>query len=582
MGPVGARATSGKPRSPRRVVAPVAAPAAAPVVSEAVAAIGTVLLRSLPVPGAIVVAHGGALLLVARNAAFGRMRDAQPKSAPLLAPDQPIGRAILAMLGGDEHDDRRSFHWQDGDIAAGRHFQVMLSRIDEAVGERACFVSLIDRTNEFESARSLRAELANDSLTGLPNRAAFAEAVEEKTMAGGRHAVLLVDLARFSRVNDSLGVMAGDEVIITVARRLLSTLRAGDLIARVGGNEFGLLIRIGDDAGDALAAAQRVRGVLATTFRLSRFEIGLECAIGCALTGASIEGGEELVRHAQLALKRAKGTGRIEIHAPGESACALYKLDIETELRRAIEVDALTLAYQPIVNLGTDKPVGFEALARWTHPRRGTIDPCEFIPLAEETGLIVPLGRWALDRALRTMAAWDAAAGRVLPITMSVNVSAIQLGRDDVPGVIAGLLATHGLHGGRLTVELTESAIVQDPERTSRALQALKALDVRVAMDDFGTGYSSLAYLRRLPIDILKIDRSFVTGMLADRDKVAIVRAVLSLADALGKLTTAEGVETTELGNTLSALGCTHGQGYVYAAPLDAAHAYDYLVAHGV
>jgi diguanylate cyclase (GGDEF)-like protein len=578
MGAVGVRTDSGKARTIRGAASGHAAHA----VPEAIASVGTVLLRSLPVPGAIVVEQDGVLVLVARNAAFARIRDLQPAGAPLLAIDQPIGLAIGALLAGVESEDQRSFHWQDGDAAAGRHFQVMLSRIDAALGERACFVSLIDRTAEFESARSLRAELANDSLTGLPNRAAFAEAVEEVTAAGGRHAVLLVDLARFSRVNDSLGVMAGDEVIITVARRLLSTLRAGDLIARVGGNEFGLLIRVGEDAGEALTAARRVRSVLATTFRLSRFEIGLECAIGCALTGAANEGGEELVRNAQLALKRAKGTGRIEIHAPGESACALYKLDIETELRRAIETDALTLAYQPIVNLGTDKPVGFEALARWIHPVRGTIDPSEFIPVAEEAGLIVPLGRWALDRALRAMAEWDAAAGRALPITMSVNVSAIQLGRDDVPAVIAGLLATHGLHGSRLTVELTESAIVQDPERTSRALQALKALDVRVAMDDFGTGYSSLSYLRRLPIDILKIDRSFVTGMLADRDKVAIVRAVLSLADALGKLTTAEGVETIELGNMLSALGCTHGQGYVYAAPLSAEGAYDYLVAHSV
>ncbi len=574
MSPVGIVTTSEKSGA--------AEGAAAPDVSGSIATIGTVLLRSLPVPGAILVERDGALMLAARNSAFARMRDAPSAVVPFLDASQPIGRAVLALLVGDETEDQRSFHWQDGDAAAGRHFQVTLSRIDVALGERACLVSLIDRTNEFESARSLRAELANDSLTGLPNRTAFAEAVETVTAAGGRHAVLLVDLARFSRVNDSLGVMAGDEVIITVARRLLSTVRAGDLIARVGGNEFGLLIRIGEDAGDALTAARRVRSVLATTFRLSRFEIGLECAIGCALTGPAIEGGEELVRHAQLALKRAKGTGRIEIHAPGESADALYRLDLETELRRAIETGALTLAYQPIVDLGTDRPVGFEALARWIHPVRGTVDPSEFIAIAEETGLIVPLGRWALDSALRTLAGWDAAAGRALPVSVSVNVSAIQLGRDDVPAVIAGLLASHGLHGSRLTVELTESALVHDPERTSRALEALKALDVRVAMDDFGTGYSSLTYLRRLPIDILKIDRSFVTGMLADRDKVAIVRAVLSLADALGKLTTAEGVETIELGNTLSALGCTHGQGYVFAAPLAAEQAFDYLIAQGV
>jgi diguanylate cyclase (GGDEF)-like protein len=389
--------------------------------------------------------------------------------------------------------------------------------------------------------------------------------------------VLLVDLSRFSRINESLGGVAGDEVIITVARRLISTLRAGDLLARVGGDEFGILMRLANGPDDAAAAARRIQSVLTTPFRLARFEVGLECAIGCAMVGEELTtSGEELVRNAQFALKRAKSTGRVEVHHPGEAALACYKLDLETELRRAIDQGDLRLAYQPIIDLAQNRLTGFEALARWTHHARGAIDPAEFIPVAEEAGLIVPLGRWALDTALATLAGWDKAAGGPVPLTMSVNVSAIQLARDDVPGVIAAALATHGIAGERLTIELTESAIVQDPERTTRALQALKALNVRVAMDDFGTGYSSLSYLRRLPIDNLKIDRSFVSGMLADRDKVAIVRAVLSLADALGKTTTAEGVETIELSQTLAALGCSHGQGYFYAAPLSAEAAGQY------
>ncbi|WP_419826297.1 putative bifunctional diguanylate cyclase/phosphodiesterase [Sphingomonas sp.] len=541
-----------------------------------VVAVGATLLAALPIAAALVLDEADGPRLLAGNDAFAAIRHSTPSADAMLRPDQPIGRAARALLAEDRCDSMRTLRWNDGDAVSGRHYTVTLSRMDRPLGVRVCFVSLIDRTAEVESARSLRAELSHDSLTGLPNRAFFAEAVEDIVAGGGHYAVLLVDLARFSRVNESLGVMAGDETIITVARRLLSTLRRGDLLARVGGNEFGVLVKINDRA-EALVSAERIRSVLAAPFRLSRFEIGLECAVGCALSGAS-ESGEELVRHAQLALKRAKATGRVEVHSSGEAAGARYRLDIETELRRAIESDQLSLAFQPIVHLARDRMTGFEALARWTHAERGIIEPSEFIPVAEETGLIVPLGRWALDRALATLARWDEAAGRPLAVAMSVNVSAIQLSRDDVPTLIAGLLAKHGLAGERLTVELTESAIVQDPERTSRALNALKALNVRIAMDDFGTGYSSLAYLRRLPIDILKIDRSFVSGMLADRDKVAIVRAVLSLADALGKHTTAEGVETVELSQTLAALGCTHGQGYLYAAPLEPDDAFAYLV----
>jgi diguanylate cyclase (GGDEF)-like protein len=542
-----------------------------------VVALGASLLAALPIAAALVFEEAGTARLMARNDAFAAIRRSTTAAAVMLRADQPIGRAALALLAEDRCDSVHTLRWNDGDAVSGRHYTVTLSRMDQALGAPVCFVSLIDRTAEVESARSLRAELSHDSLTGLPNRAFFAEAVEDIVAGGGHYAVLLVDLARFSRVNESLGVMAGDETIITVARRLLSTLRRGDLLARVGGNEFGVLVKI-DERAEALVSAERIRSVLAAPFRLSRFEIGLECAVGCALSGVS-ESGEELVRHAQLALKRAKTTGRVEIHSTGEAAGARHKLDVETELRRAIENDSLSLAFQPIVHLARDRVIGFEALARWTHAERGIIEPSEFIPVAEETGLIVPLGRWALDRALATLVKWDEAAGRPLAIAMSVNVSAIQLARDDVPALVAGLLAKHGLAGERLTVELTESAIVQDPERTSRALKALKALNVRIAMDDFGTGYSSLAYLRRLPIDILKIDRSFVSGMLADRDKVAIVRAVLSLADALGKCTTAEGIETIELSQTLAALGCTHGQGYLYAMPLKPDDAYAYLAA---
>jgi diguanylate cyclase (GGDEF)-like protein len=525
-------------------------------------------LDAMPIAAAMVAEGPDGLELMLCNQHFMQVEDRRLGRDPVIQ-SPAIRDAIGAFLAGG--GAQASLDWIDGDHVAGRYYAVSIGALPKTGGPRRCLLTLIDRTSEIESARSLRAELLHDSLTGLPNRSAFAEAVDEvmATGSGATHAVLLVDLSRFSRINESMGGVAGDETLITVARRLISTLRAGDLLARVGGDEFGILLRLVNGPEDAPAAARRIQQVLTTPFRLALFEIGLECAIGCALVGdADAVSGEELVRNAQFALKRAKTSGRVEVHHPGESVISRYKLDLETELRRAIAAGDLSLAYQPIVDLAANRLTGFEALARWRHATRGPIDPAEFIPVAEEAGLIVPLGRWALDTALATLADWDRIAGHPVPLSMSVNVSAIQLARDDVPGMIAAALARHGIAGERLTIELTESAIVQDPERTTRALQALKGLNVRVAMDDFGTGYSSLSYLRRLPIDNLKIDRSFVSGMLADRDKVAIVRAVLSLADALGKTTTAEGVETVELSQTLAALGCSHGQGYYYAAPL--------------
>ena len=220
--------------------------------------------------------------------------------------------------------------------------------------------------------------------------------------------------------------------------------------------------------------------------------------------------------------------------------------------------------------------IGFEALSRWRRDDGKAMPPTEFIPVAEESGLILPLGRWAFDAAMRTLADWDRRAGRILPIRMGVNVSPIQIARDDMAAVVTEALATHGLSGDRLMIEITESAIIADPERANRVLEALKLSDAKIAMDDFGTGYSSLAFLQKLPIDVLKIDRSFVTGMLTDRDSLAIVRAVLSLAESLGMSTTAEGIETVELAETLTALGCASGQGFYFSEPLPADEAYAY------
>ncbi|TFI58069.1 bifunctional diguanylate cyclase/phosphodiesterase [Sphingomonas parva] len=496
--------------------------------------------------------------------------------------DSGLGDAIAQFLKTNECT--RQFESSDGQLVGARHFVVRLARLRAypGLGVR-CLVSLIDRTAQVETERSLRAEMLRDSLTGLPNRLAFNEEVEkvleDPAFLPGSHAVLVVDMTRFSRVNECVGSMAGDELLITFARRLFSSLRAGDFLARTGGDEFGLLLKLDKGLEDAIQAAERIRTALSAPFRLSELEIRVDCAMGCALLGGSEELAEEVLRNAQFALKRAKVDGGIRFYEPNQARAARRRFSIETELRRAIEGNELTLAFQPLVDLKTGAVSGFEALARWENGRRGAISPVEFIPVAEESGLIVPLGRWALEAAVETLASWDRKAGRTLPLSVSVNLSAIQIARDDVATRVSAALEAHGIGGDRLTLELTESAIVQDPRRATKVLQELKDLRARVAMDDFGTGYTSLAYLQRLPIDVLKIDQSFVAAMLGDGDSIAIVRAILSLADALGMDTTAEGIDSPELAKALTRLGCTHGQGFYFARPLPGDAALDYWLA---
>jgi diguanylate cyclase (GGDEF)-like protein len=482
-----------------------------------------------------------------------------------------IGPAAAAFLRGDEQ--MRQFEGDDGHPVGGRHFDVRIGRLTRlpALGRR-CLVALNDKTTQVETEKSLRAEMLRDSLTGLPNRLAFNEQVEavleDPAFLPGSHAVLVVDMTRFSRVNECVGSIAGDELLITFARRLFSALRGSDCLARTGGDEFGILLKLDKGLDDALQAAERIREALTSPFRLSELEIRVDCAIGCALLSGGEALAEEVLRNAQFALKRSKASGQVQIYEPNQARAARHRFSIETELRRAIESGELELAYQPLIDLRTAAVSGFEALARWSHGRRGPISPTEFIPVAEESGLIVALGRWALETAVETLAGWDSKLGRALPLSVSVNLSAIQIARDDIAGLVASALKRHRVAGRRLTLELTESAIIQDPARATQVLEALKDLDVVVAMDDFGTGYTSLAYLQRLPIDMLKIDRSFVAGMLADRDSTAIVRAVLSLAASLGMETTAEGIESAELARALTELGCSHGQGFYFAKPL--------------
>jgi len=563
---------NGRPTRTRRTDAPGAKPHLA-------TADDTALLSALPIAAGIIGLRDGKAEILAQNQRFsdtlGRNRDESWTDGKWLE-EGPVAelfhKYFADPLSSGELDVR------DGDGVAARFLRIKLAPLPKGEGSIArCLMSVVDRTVEVQAERTLRAEMLRDSLTGLPNRLAFTEEIER--FEGGEketeHAVLVVDMLRFSRINESMGSLAGDELLITFARRLMSGLRAGDILARTGGNEFGILVALRRGIEDALTAAERIQDVMSSPFTISDLEIRVECAIGVALM-QPWQDSEELFRNAQFAVKQAKQSGKPEIYEPQVASLARRRFSIETELRRALEKDELKLFYQPLIDLKSGEVAGFEALARWTHEDRGEISPAEFIPVAEESGLILQLGRWAMDKAAQTLADWDRKAGEKLPLYVGVNLSAIQIARDDIAGVVSSALKSAGLTGERLSLELTESAILQDPARATRVFDALKSLDATVAMDDFGTGYSNLAYLQRLPIDVLKIDKSFVSGMMVDPDAVAIVRAVLSLAEALGMSTTAEGIETVELATTLATLGCASGQGFYFAKPLEAQAALDY------
>jgi diguanylate cyclase (GGDEF)-like protein len=536
-------------------------------------------------PAAVVVLTPGGPVIECANEPFRTLTDwAEPvadrpiSSVPLLA-EGPIADRLAAYLASGEAVHQ--FESSDGRSVAARHFTVRFARlktIEEGVVR--FLLSLIDRTAQVDTERHLRSEMLLDSLTGLPNRLAFNERVDallgEPELAEGSHAVLALDMTRFSRVNECMGALAGDELLITFARRLVAALRPTDMLARTSGDEFAILMKLDRGMTDALRAAERIKAVLTLPFRLTDLEIRIDCAIGCAILNPAVGSAEEALRNAQFALKRAKRVGMTQVYEPVQEQAVRRRFSMETELRRAIEADELTLAFQPLIELRTGRVYAFEALARWKNNPDGPISPGEFIPVAEESGLIVPLGRWALEAATRTVADWDRKVGKTLPFSVSVNLSAIQISRDDVAAVVQRALAASGLAGRRLTLELTESAIIHDPDRAAEVLRALKELDVRVAMDDFGTGYTSLASLQRLPIDLLKIDRSLVANLPRDGDAAAIVRAILSLADALGMETLAEGIERAELGQVLAAMGCTYGQGFHYAPPLEAEAALAY------
>jgi diguanylate cyclase (GGDEF)-like protein len=407
----------------------------------------------------------------------------------------------------------------------------------------------------------------HDGLTGLPNRALFQDRLQHAaarlTRKAGRLAVLFCDLDRFKVVNDSLGHGAGDQLLVAVAERLSTVLRVGDTAARFGGDEFVVLCE--DVAGerDAVALAERIAAALDAPFELADEDVYVRTRIGIAIAADRSARPEALVRDADAAMYRAKerGGGTYEVFDADMRARAVRRLETEGALHRALERGELVLHYQPQVLLATGARTGAEALVRWRHPTRGLLGPGEFIPAAEETGLIHELGAWVLEEACRAIAADRTAR------TMSVNLSPRQCLHHDLLPVVADVLRRTGADPSRLCLEVTETAVMDDLATMANVLEGLKGLGFTLAIDDFGTGYSSLRALQRFPFDVVKIDRSFVREVAVAEQEASIVAAIVSLSHALGLRAIAEGVETTAQVQRLRALGCDHGQGFYFAPP---------------
>ena len=498
--------------------------------------------------------------------------------------DRESGRATLrdrmqlgAVAAHEEtaivtrHGDRRVVGWSN---------TVLRDWTGEVSGTASIGADVTDRRRAEEQ---LQHDAFHDALTGLPNRALFIDRLQaalarlQGAIARGHHkgmfAVVFLDVDRFKLVNDSLGHSVGDRLLVELSSALKTAVRPGDTVARLGGDEFTILLEDMEDREEAIAIAERIQSVLRQPLTIAGHEVFATVSMGIALSAPSYRRAEDLLRDADTAMYHAKALGksRHQVFDSSMHARARRLLQLEHDLRRAIERHEFRVHYQPIVRVEDRRIAGFEALVRWDHPERGVVGPSEFIHLAEETNLIVPLGRAVLEEACRQAAAWHLASGEDLFV--SVNLSVKQISQPDLVEQVDGVLRLSGLPARLLKLEVTESMVMENTDGAIALLRRLKALGVNIAIDDFGTGYSSLSYLLRLPADTLKIDRSFVSGTGNAGRNVSIVRTVVGLAYSLGLDVVAEGVETEEQMALLRDLGCPFAQGFLFSPAVDSEEA---------
>ncbi len=495
-----------------------------------------------------------------------------------------VGRSLQEMLGigfvtaADAHERACAGETVEFELLwRGRLFSAHAQPWPGRKGRRGALTVAFDITERRHAEEQLRHAALHDPVTGLPNRTLFLDRVQQAMARARRHyghafGILVLDLDRFKGVNDSLGHLAGDDVLSVVARRLAPCVRPQDTLAHMG-TQFAVLVDDLGEPSDLVRVADRFRTALSRPVSVRGQEVFTSCTIGIASGSAAYTEPEALLRDAHAAMHRAKaqGPGGFQVFDDGMHAQAVARLHLETELRRALERAEFRLHYQPIVSIDTGALVAFEGLVRWDHPQRGLLAPDEFLPVAEETGLILPLGQWVLREGCRQMRQWrDADGGRPLP-RMSLNLSSRQLAETDLVAEVGRTLEAEGLPGAALDLEVTENVIMADADSTRGCLAGLRALHLGVSIDDFGTGHSSLSHLDRLPVDTLKIDRSFLSRDGGQPQKAEIVRTIISLGHSLGLDVIAEGIEDPAQLAELREMGCDHGQGYLFSPPVDAA-----------
>ncbi len=492
-----------------------------------------------------------------------------PEDVDLL---RSLGKQLLA--GDRQHYQVETRHW--GKHEKPLHVGLTMTMVRDSQQRPICFLlQVVNLTEQKWMEQQLRHRNFYDELTGLANRALFVNRVEQAVIRLERNtnhqcAVLFLDVDRFKVINDSLGHAIGDQLLSALSGRLESCIRRCDTLARLGGDEFAILLEEIDGVDDALAVCDRIHTILKTPFKLSSYEVFANISIGLVCSSVGYEKSSDLLRNADTALYRAKGQGgachTVFDQTMHQRAVALWQM--ATQAQFAIQREELKLHYQPVMDINSGRVVGVEALIRWYHPQHGSISPSEFIPVMEETGVITLIGHWVLQEACRQVKAWQDLLPETCPVKVNVNLSARQLTQSDLAEQVADVLEETGLSAQSLRLEITETAIMHNSKEAILVLKQLRALNVGLCIDDFGIGYSSLSRLQQLPIDVLKIDRSFVQNIGARGENTEIVRTIIDLASSLGMDIVAEGVETKEQLEGLRALGCQNVQGFFFAKPM--------------